>query len=361
MFRSLRRGLRETACLRARLGRVSAPLRISLAREQAVSAWAVRLMGAVVLLAASSLQAAEPIKVVVVTMFERSADTGDQPGEFQYWVEREKLTKTYPMPGGTRDLRGNGQGLLAMVTGIGTARATASVMALGMDPRFDLSKAYWVVAGIAGIDPKDASVGSAAWAEWVIDSDLAFEVDGRELPKGTATGVVPLTAGRGLAFQLDAKLVNWAVDLTKGIQLPDTDNLKNARKGFEKFPNAQKPPFVLKGDTMSGGRFWHGEMMNDWANGFMKELTGNKGEFVTTAMEDSGTVEAISRLAKLGKADLKRVLVLRTASNYTTPRAGVSSLDSILPHKPGSYSGYLESLDAAHRVGSVVVHELLKK
>jgi len=26
-----------------------------------------------------------PVKVVVVTMFERGADTGDEPGEFQYW------------------------------------------------------------------------------------------------------------------------------------------------------------------------------------------------------------------------------------------------------------------------------------
>ena len=28
------------------------------------------------------------VKVVVVAMFEAGADTGDRPGEFQYWVER---------------------------------------------------------------------------------------------------------------------------------------------------------------------------------------------------------------------------------------------------------------------------------
>jgi hypothetical protein len=41
------------------------------------------------------------------------------------------------------------------------------------------------------------------------------------------------------------------------------------------------------------------------------------------------------------------------------PRGG-ASIDSILQHKPRSYSGYLESLDAAHRVGSVAVHQLLE-
>jgi len=57
-----------------------------------------------------------------------------------------------------------------------------SIKALGMDPRFDLSKAYWLVAGIAGVNPNEASIGSATWAEWVIDSDLGFEVDAREIP-----------------------------------------------------------------------------------------------------------------------------------------------------------------------------------
>ena len=31
------------------------------------------------------------IKVVVIAMFEQGADTGDAPGEYQYWVEREHL------------------------------------------------------------------------------------------------------------------------------------------------------------------------------------------------------------------------------------------------------------------------------
>lgn len=121
-----------------------------------------------------------PVKVVVVTMFERGADTGDEPGEFQYWVEREKLDRIYRFPQGYRDLRMNRQGVLGIVTGVGTAKAAASIMALGSDPRFDLRKAYWMVAGISGIDPADGSLGSAAWAEWVVDGDLAHEIPMRE-------------------------------------------------------------------------------------------------------------------------------------------------------------------------------------
>ena len=46
-----------------------------------------------------------PIRVVVVTMFEPGADTGDQPGEFQAWVERFPLPVVLPFPQGYRDLR----------------------------------------------------------------------------------------------------------------------------------------------------------------------------------------------------------------------------------------------------------------
>jgi len=114
------------------------------------------------------------VKVVVVTMFEVGADEGDRAGEFQLWKARRNLSKVYPFLG-YRDLHFDpDSGLLVLVTGIGTARSTAAVMALGMDPRFDLTQAYWVVTGIAGFDPEDASIGSAAWAEYLVDGDLSI-------------------------------------------------------------------------------------------------------------------------------------------------------------------------------------------
>src|ERR1700689_1133008 len=91
-----------------------------------------------------------PIKVVIVTMFEAGADTGDRPGELQYWVERNHLDKILPFPQAYHDLRMNADGVLAVLTGMGTAKAAGSIMALGLDPRLDLRKAYWIVAGIAG-------------------------------------------------------------------------------------------------------------------------------------------------------------------------------------------------------------------
>ena len=92
-----------------------------------------------------------PIKVVVVSMFEIGEDEGDRAGEFQLWKERQALTERFEMPAAHHDLFLNPEtGVLGMVTGVGTARAAASTMAVGLDARFDLSRAYWLIVGIAG-------------------------------------------------------------------------------------------------------------------------------------------------------------------------------------------------------------------
>src|SRR5260370_18085245 len=133
-----------------------------------------------------------PIKVVVVTMFERGEDTGDTPGEFQLWVEREHLDQVVPLAAGYHHLRLNKNGVLGLLTGVGTAKAAASVMALGTDSRFDLSRAYCVGAGIGGGDPAEWSLGSAVWAGHVGGGGSADEGEARAIPRGWPTGYLAL-------------------------------------------------------------------------------------------------------------------------------------------------------------------------
>lgn len=315
-------------------------------------------------------QKKQEIKVVVVTMFERGEDTGDAPGEFQLWVEREKLTQTLPFPQGNRPLRTNGKGLIALVTGVGTAKAASSIMALGMDPRFDLTKAYWLVAGIAGVDPADASLGSAAWATYVVDGDLGHEIDAREIPADWKTGFVPLRKAvpyempvrepnEGEMYKLNPGLVDWAYRLTKDIDLGDTPALKERRALMTGMPNAQRPPFVLKGDTLQSSTFWHGKLLNQWANDWVSYHTRNAGNYVTTAMEDTGTLQSLTFLSRAGKVDVNRVLVLRTASNFDMQRPQITAWESLAENKAGGYAGFIPAVESAWKVGSTVVNEIL--
>jgi purine nucleoside permease len=336
------------------------------------------LQGAVQAMPAPTIEACKPggpcatplpVRVVIVSMFEIGADTGDTAGEFQLWKERRKLDTRIPFPQGFHDLYYNPDTqILGMVTGVGTARSGTGVMALGLDPRFDLSHAYWLVAGIAGIDPQDASIGSAAWARFSVDGDLAHEIDAREIPKDWTSGFFPLdkqgphdktppeTAGR--TFAMNPALVNWAYGLTKDIKLPDDPAIATERARYTGYPNAQKPPFVLIGDQLSAMTFWHGKLLNDWANDWVRYSTSGKGEYVTSAMEETGTLQALANLHKIGKADTDRVLVLRTGSNYSMPPPGVTAADYLLRENEG-YSGLKISVESLYVVGSKVINELL--
>jgi len=310
------------------------------------------------------------IKVVVVTMFERGEDTGDVPGEFQFWVEREHLDQVLPLPSGYHHLRMNKDGVLGMVTGVGTAKAAASVMALGLDPRFDLSKAYWIIAGIGGGDPADVSVGSAVWADHVVDGDLAFEIDARQIPTNWPTGYVPLRKGapyqqpagnlNGEMYTLNLQLVDWAFHLTQHVPLADSDSLRKSRARFTGFPNALKPPFVARGDTMSSSTFWHGSKMDEWANAWTRYYTGGTGNYMVAAMEDSGTLQALTFLSQTGRINLQHVLVLRTVSNYDREAPGVSAAESLQEMVSGNYSAYMPALEAAQIVGDKVVRDIVK-
>src|SRR5260221_11398454 len=120
-----------------------------------------------------------PVKVVVVTMYEIGKLTGDKPGEAQFWVERQKLDRVLPFPLGEYELRMNDAGLLLICTGGGVTNSSTSIMALGLDPRFDLSKAYWLVAGMAGGDPSDEVPGAAGWGEQWVQGRLLFVIAAR--------------------------------------------------------------------------------------------------------------------------------------------------------------------------------------
>jgi purine nucleoside permease len=301
-------------------------------------------------------------------MFERGNDSGDEPGELQYWVERNKLDIVLPFPQGYHSLRMNREGVLAILTGVGNTKAAAALMALGLDPRFDLTKAYFLVAGIAGVNPLNASLGSAAWAEWIVDGDLAHEIDAREIPSDWKTGYVPLRQSvpfelprivvDGQVFHLNPGLQDWAYNVTRNVELVDTDAMKEERRHFPS-PNAQRPPFVLKGDQLAASTFWHGKLLSDWANEWVKYHTEGKGSYVTTAMEDTGTLQSLTYLAKAGRVDINRVMVLRTASDFDQQKPGGSAAESLAQNKLGKYTAFQSALEAAWRVGNTVVTKLV--
>ena len=88
----------------------------------------------------------------------------------------------------------------------------------------------------------------------------------------------------------------------------------------------------------------------------MKLHTNGEANFMTTNMEDNGTLTALHRMSRTGLVDTQRILVLRTASNFSTPPPGEEAAWSTTAHYPADS---IPAKDAAYRVGSKVVNELI--
>jgi purine nucleoside permease len=328
------------------------------------------LLGALLLGMALSVQAADRIavKMVVVANFENGKEFGDKPGEYQFWVEREQLSDTVTVRGATGVIRRNKHGLYGLLL--------QNLMPFLLDPRFDFSNTYWLFTGISGVDPQVASVGSAAWARWVVNGDELREIDDREIQADWPYGLFAIGAMQpntlptdansfgsvesadelGMAYALNQGLARWAFAMTKDIVIPDTPELKQQREAWQGFPNAQRPPFVLMGETLGSVRYWHGPLRTQWARDWVKLWTHGEGVFAMTNMESQSAARTMATFTQLGFVDPQRVMVLRTGSNPSGPPPGVAALATIGDEAPGQVAAY----EANYRVGAPVIHEILQ-
>jgi purine nucleoside permease len=336
---------------------------------------AVLITAASLAFVAGSSQAHDRIavRVVVVTTFQAGDDDNPRAGEFGHWVLNLPLPVIIPFPQGYHPLRYNPDlHVLGIVTGEGKSHAAASIMGLGLDPRFDLSKAYWIIAGVAGVDPHKASVASTAWAKYVVDGDLGYEIDAREIPPDWSTGYVPL--GRSSPYQppsqafsangvqqvypLNAGLADFAFGLTAKVTLPDDATLQQVRAGYTNYAQASQPPFVLEGDDLAADTFWLGDLLNAWAEKWIAYWTAGQGAFAMSDFEDAGVGQALQFLSQAGRADQNRLLVLRAGSNYTVQPNGQTPAQFLAAEHSGGLSGFEEALSNLYQVGSVVVKQL---
>ena len=85
----------------------------------------------------------------------------------------------------------------------------------------------------------------------------------------------------------------------------------------------------------------------------MKTWTDGQGVLAMTAGEEQSILDVLTVNGKEGRVDARRVLILRTASNYSRPGAGQ-------PNRIAFADGGLEAgVEAAYRVGAPVVKALV--
>lgn len=276
------------------------------------------------------------VKVLVVNLFGLEAAP---------WLAALKPSLDIAVPGLSSDypsVKCNADAVCQMTTGMGHANAAASIMAVLLSGRFDLRRTYFLIAGIAGIDPAQGTLGSAAWARYLVDVGIAHEIDARELPKDWSDGYFGvMTAGpqevprldyRTEVFQLDEALLQRALALSREARLEDAEDLRAYRRHYGEAA-ARRPPSVIQCDTLSGDTWWSGTRLGAHARRWTKLMTHGRGLYCTTQQEDNAVLNALSRGAAAHLLDLRRVADLRTGADFDRPYPGQTALAALMDQR----------------------------
>jgi purine nucleoside permease len=305
-----------------------------------------------------------PVKVMLVNMFFNEGHAWDPffPAGATETIPVRGLSSDYPT------VRCNTSGVCQMTTGMGHANVAASTMALLLSGKFDLRRAYILIAGISGIDPSQGTTGSAAWARYLVDYGISCEIDAREMPTGWPYGYFgiftkdftqkPSLDYRTEVFQLNEDLLQKILSLTSNVQLSDDPSgVAQAYRAHYPSAPANQPPRVIQCDTAAGDTWFHGLYLGKRATDWTKILTDGKGVYCTTQQEDNATLNALTRGSQAGLVDLTRVAVLRTASNFDRPYPGQSAYDSLT----GNSGGFVPSIVNLYLAGAPFVKDVVAR
>ncbi|WP_249384097.1 purine nucleoside permease [Chitinivorax sp. B] len=289
--------------------------------------------------------------------------------ESEPWVKNMKLTEEIKVPGLSPDypvVKCNKDDVCNVVTGMGHANAAATLTALIYSGKFDLRKTYFLVAGIAGIDPEQGTLGTAAWTRYMVDYGISWEIDAREMPAGWEYGYFgiytktpnekPKPDYRTEVFELNDALMQKAYRLSKDVQLDDSKEAKAFRANFPNAP-ANQPPKVTQCDTVTSGTWFAGNALGKRARDWVKLMTDGKGTYCTTQQEDNATYETLKRGAAAGRLDVNRVAVLRTGADFDRPYPGQTDVDALVEY--GAQGGFEPARWNLYKVGSPLINDIV--
>jgi len=307
---------------------------------------------AVALVLAARAGASEPLpepKVLVVTMF---------PGETKPWLENESLPTKITVPGLTKanpDVVCSEAGLCVLMTGMGYANAASSIASLVFGGRFDLTKTYFVIAGIAGVDPTEGTLGSVHWARFAADAGLLYEIYSDGAPPGWDAGLHAFKDGQrqygDIIYHLNEDLLQAAYRLSKHVELADNDTAKAYRARYPE-PAAAAPPKVTICDTISSDTWWFGTRLAAAIKAHAKEVAGDEVKPCTSQQEDNATLTGLKRGADAGLIDFDRIAVVRAGSDFDREPPGETAANAILART----GGYPIAVRNAYRAASALAH-----
>ncbi|KKF96031.1 hypothetical protein CFO_g1620 [Ceratocystis platani] len=213
-----------------------------------------------------------------------------------------------------------------VTTGMGEINAAATAMALGLSPKFDLTSTYFLISGIAGVNPLRGTLGSVGLAKYAVQVALQYEIDSREIPSDWAMGYVAYGTKKPLqypsilygteVFELNEALRDAAFLMASNATLADSEAAGLYRAKYSTMGDvtqaATSSPAVVKCDTATSDVYYSGKMLSEGFEKVSQVWTNGSAQYCMTASEDSAILEVLMRLAIEGLVDFGRVMVMRS-------------------------------------------------
>lgn len=284
------------------------------------------------------------------------------------WTSNLNLTHQIPIIGASPiypNVTCNAKGEICHITtGESEINAAATITALMLAPQFYFGKTYFMVAGIAGMNPYFGTLGTVSFARFAVQVALAYEIDPRQLPSNWTTGYwLYGTAAPGLAateiygtevFELNTNLLARVMNITSGLSLNDSSEAIAYRANYDYAP-ANLPPTVVQCDVATSDVYFAGSLLAEAFGNITKEFTNGEGNYCSTAQEDNATLEAMIRAAKAGLMDFSRIVVMRTASDIDRAPPNQSALEAF----QAAQGGFEPSIANIYIAGLPVVNDII--
>jgi purine nucleoside permease len=248
-----------------------------------------------------------------------------------------------------------------LITGEGEINAATTVSSVAFSPLFDLTQTYFFVAGIAGVDPKKATTGSATFARYAVQVALQYEIDIRELNASYSTGYIsqgtdspgqyPTNIYGTEVFELNADLRTIAANFARKANLSDSATAQAYRARYKtpsgKYKAGTLAPSVVECDVATTDVYFSGEILGATFENTTKVWTNGTGEYCATAQEDNATFEVLLRSSMHKLTDFSRIIAMRTGSDFDRPYPGASAAYNLFEAEQGAFGPAIENLYVA--------------
>ncbi|KAK0117930.1 hypothetical protein ONS95_012242 [Cadophora gregata] len=301
-------------------------------------------------------------KVFIITMFSQEAAS---------WLADDSLVRfnqVIHVPGLSHDYDvvhyDSEKGICLLTTGIALVNAALSISALTTSPLFDLTKTYFILSGIAGVNPKVSTIGSVALARFAVQVDIQLEFDTRETSPSWKTGYLPIGAPShgsfprnftgSEVFELNDNLRKLAMKFARDVDLVDSEAAIDNRALYagsagDMFAAATMQPSISEGDVTASNMFFHGRHLAEGFEDLVGLYTAGQAQYYMTAMEDTAVLAALLRAALQKRVDFSRIVLMRAGSNFDRSHSSsfVASLPFIIDHggfQPACRNLYLSGI-----------------